>query len=152
MSNVHVELRDDRCDGARNIFLVLGADAVFDDGTPALGALRWQGGFECARDACGLGAVDREMALLAPWGLRFSFGRTFGKGCGLPLAAPLVIIELLFQLGDARFEACNVRRLFGNKGVCRFELLHEFVVGHHALTIHDLSSNFNPTFWRLTQE
>jgi hypothetical protein len=91
-----------------------------------------------------------EMSHLSTWGLGLGFWRAFGKGRGLPLAAPLLLIEFLFQLGNARFEFRNAGGLFGHEGVGFLELLEEFVVRYGVFTIHAFGSNFNPTFMRLT--
>ena len=150
MPDMDVELGDDGFNRSRNIFLVLGLDGFFDDRSATRGTVCGEDGFQSAGDPFRRGAMHRQMTPLATWGLGCGFGRPFGKGRGLTLAAPLRFLQFLFQLRQARFEFRNACGLLGNQGLGFLELLPEFVVGHGAFKIHAFRLAINPTFFRLT--
>ena len=96
MSDMDVELGDDGFNGSWNIFLVLYAHRFFNHRPAARGTAGGERGFQSPGNPFRLGPMRGEMTQLPTWGLGLGFGCALGKGRGLPLAAPLRLIEFLF--------------------------------------------------------
>ena len=146
MPNMYVELGDDGFNRAGNVFLVLGAHGVFDDGPAAGWTVDRQGSLHDACNPFGPGTMRGGMPPFPTWGLGLGLRGTFGKRRGLPFATSLRLIKFLFQLGQARFEFRKAGGLLGNQGLRLFLLLHKFVVGHDVFKIHAGAPKGNPTF------
>src|SRR5579859_7349521 len=92
--------------------LILRLDTRFNDLAPAVRAALWQVGFICFVDlirrrrlAASVPAVL--LARFTSWAFRPGFGRTLGKGSGLPLAGAKRCLQLFAQSINLRLQSLD---------------------------------------------
>ena len=117
MADMHIDLCDDGANRTRNVCLILRLHVIFRDHATTVRTVLRQRRLDHPIHPLGFRTMRRAMTGFLSRFLRLGFGRAWRERGRLAFATPSRVIQLLFQLGDARFQLFNRRSLLAERGV-----------------------------------